>query len=71
VNVGVIAIDGTKMAPQRQRDRTMHKDEIAHTIAEEAVAADAAASPGSVIVTATSLGRRSSADAWGAIRGSN
>jgi hypothetical protein len=49
----------------------MHYDEIAHTIAEEAVAADTAASPASVIVAATSLGRRSSAGAWGAIRGSN
>lgn len=30
-------------------------DEIAHSIAEEAVAADTAASPASVIVVATSL----------------
>jgi hypothetical protein len=40
--VGVIAIDGTKMHANANRDRTMIYEQIARTIVEEAVAADAA-----------------------------
>jgi transposase len=40
--VGVIAIDGTKVAANASRDRTMTYEQIARTIIEEAVETDAA-----------------------------
>lgn len=40
--VGVIAIDGTKVAANANRDRTMNYEQIAKTIIQEAVATDAA-----------------------------
>ena len=42
VSVGVIAIDGTKIAGNANRDRTMDYAQIAQAIVEEAVATDAA-----------------------------
>src|SRR4051794_3251239 len=41
-SVGVIAIDGTKVAANAQRDRNMTFEEIARTIVAEAIATDAA-----------------------------
>ncbi len=41
-SVGVIAIDGTKVAANANRDRTMTFDQIAHAIVNEQIAADAA-----------------------------
>src|SRR5215217_3237437 len=40
--VGVIAIDGTKVHANANRDRTMDYEDIARTIVEEAVATDSA-----------------------------
>lgn len=40
--VGVIAIDGTKVAANASRDRTMTYDAVARTIVEEAIATDVA-----------------------------
>jgi transposase len=40
--VGVIAIDGTKVRANANRDRTMNYEQIARTIVEEAVATDVA-----------------------------
>jgi transposase len=40
--VGVIAIDGTKVCANANRDRTMHYEDVARAIVEEAVATDAA-----------------------------
>jgi transposase len=40
--VGVVAIDGTKVSANANRDRTMNYEQIARTIIEEAVATDAA-----------------------------
>src|SRR3954467_12268589 len=40
--VGVIAIDGTKVAANASRDRTMSYEQIAQAIVEEAIATDAA-----------------------------
>ena len=41
-SVGVIAIDGTKVAANAQRDRNMSFEEIARTIIDEGIATDAA-----------------------------
>src|SRR5215207_3272795 len=40
--VGVIAIDGTKVCANANRDRTMNYEQLARTIVEEAIAVDAA-----------------------------
>jgi len=40
--VGVIAIDGTKVHANANRDRTMGYEQLARTIVEEAIAVDAA-----------------------------
>ena len=40
--VGVIAIDGTKVAANANRDRTMDYEQLAQAIVEEAIATDAA-----------------------------
>jgi transposase len=40
--VGVIAIDGTKVAANASRDRTLHYEQIARAIVEEQIATDAA-----------------------------
>jgi transposase len=40
--VGVIAIDGTKVAANAGRDRTMSYEQLARTIVDEAIATDAA-----------------------------
>ena len=40
--VGVVAIDGTKVAANANRDRTMSYEQIAQAIVEEAIATDAA-----------------------------
>src|SRR5262249_9773354 len=40
--VGVVAIDGTKVAANANRDRTMGYEQIAQAIVEEAIATDAA-----------------------------
>jgi hypothetical protein len=41
-SVGVVAIDGTKVAANANRDRTMSYEQIAQAIVEEAIATDAA-----------------------------
>ena len=39
--VGVVAVDGTKVAANANRDRTMSYEQIAQTIVEQAIATDA------------------------------
>ena len=41
-SVGVVAIDGTKVAANANRDRTMNYEQIAQALVEEAIAIDAA-----------------------------
>jgi hypothetical protein len=58
--VGVVAIDGTKVAANANRDRTMSYEQIAQALVEEAIATDAE-EDAVWIVSAPSGARRSRA----------